>query len=263
MRKATKITLIVATVLIVLGFVLGFIGVAGMDFDFSRLGQSNYTTKEHAIDSVVENVVIDVESADVEFKPSTDGKCRVVNYELSRMTHAVQVSGSTLHICLADNRSWYDYMLLNVGQLKVTVYLPEAAYNSISVDTDSGNVQIAPGITSRLVEVKTDTGDIHIDSLHCNKDSILESDTGDMELRNLVCDGRMDIESDTGDVTFYGCDAGQISVETDTGDITGTLLTMKAFRAFSDTGDVDVPANGSGGSCQLHSETGDIHIRLH
>ena len=63
-------------------------------------------------------------------------------------------------------------------------------------------------------------------------------------------------------MTLDGCDAAEIFIETDTGDITGTLLTEKVFDAHSDTGRVAVPKTGSGGSCKLNTDTGDIKVTV-
>jgi DUF4097 and DUF4098 domain-containing protein YvlB len=63
-------------------------------------------------------------------------------------------------------------------------------------------------------------------------------------------------------VRFEACDAEEIIIHTDTGDVTGTLLTPKIFQVETDTGRVDIPESGSGGKCQIKTDTGDIQVEI-
>ena len=70
------------------------------------------------------------------------------------------------------------------------------------------------------------------------------------------------IERSTGDVGFDRCDAGALEIATGTGDVAGSLLSDKVFIARSGTGRINVPETTSGGTCRIHTDTGDIHIEV-
>ena len=89
-----------------------------------------------------------------------------------------------------------------------------------------------------------------------------DGDTGDMTLRNVVVGKTLSIERSTGGITFDKCDAAEMVVKTDTGDVKGSLLSDKVFLAQSDTGRVDVPGTASGGTCEITTDTGHIHITI-
>ena len=81
-------------------------------------------------------------------------------------------------------------------------------------------------------------------------------------MENVIAADSFTIERTTGDVTFDRCDASEIFVKTDTGDVRGSLLSEKVFIAQTDTGSVTVPRVGSGGMCQINTDTGDIFITI-
>jgi len=261
MSKKKIVTLLLASVLVVAGIVLFLVGACGFNFDMTQLSVGSHETNTYELQESFRNISVDVDTADVIFVRSQDGKCKVVCKESSQQKHSVRIADNTLQIRLDDHRHWLDY-ILNLEQLEITVYLPADSYDRIGVDTDTGDVAIPAGFTAKEVAIQTDTGDILLDSQLCSGNIALETDNGDIELRDVVAQGQIRIESDTGDVSFKNCDALRINVETDTGDITGTLRTGKQFRAYSDTGDVEVPLSTGNGSCYLSSETGDISIRL-
>lgn len=72
----------------------------------------------------------------------------------------------------------------------------------------------------------------------------------------------MHLSRSTGDVALDACDAAEIDISVSTGDVHGTLLSPKIFSASADTGSVRVPQSGEGGSCTIHTTTGDIHISI-
>jgi hypothetical protein len=80
--------------------------------------------------------------AKITFVKSADEKCRVICYEDTLEPHSVSVKNGTLEIASKNNKKWYDYIGINISSPKVTVYLPERAYSSISIDESTGDIFI-------------------------------------------------------------------------------------------------------------------------
>ena len=83
-------------VLIWVSLGLMFLGVAlfccvgvSIDFDFARLDNMKYITNTHTIYDDFTCVVLNSVTAEIEFKPSEDGYCRVVCYEQENACHDV------------------------------------------------------------------------------------------------------------------------------------------------------------------------------
>ncbi len=297
-----KIWILAALSLLIAGGLIALGALIAMDFDFGRFGTREYETNAYEISEPFERISVDTATAEIEFVPSEDERCRIECVEWKKEKHTAAVRNGTLVIKTVNTRKWYDYIGFDLGNEKLTVYLPKKTYVSLSIDTNTGDVEIPEAFSFESVEIKgstsdiacrasasglmeigTDTGDIELsysaageikltaDTGNINVSAAksaacerfsAESDTGNIKIENVIAQGGFSVESDTGDVKFERCDAGSMMMKTNTGDITGTLLSEKIFFAESTLGDVDVPKTVSGGTCELTSDTGDIRISL-
>ena len=175
----------------------------------------------------------------------------------------------------------------------------EFTFGNAEIVTDTGDIRCNAHFREQCT-IKTDTGDINIDGMHagnldmsvttghidlhrveCNgtlatKVStgkiwltdvncgalVSNGDTGDITLKNVIAAGSFQIKRDTGDVTFDNSDAAEINVKTSTGDVSGTLRSEKIFFVETSTGKTNVPKTTTGGTCEIKTSTGDVHIEI-
>jgi len=274
----TKIWLVVAVLLILIGSV-AFGGVMmKLKWDFTALSTTKYETNTTLTETDYKNISIITDTADIEFILSDESK--VVCYERVNEKHVVEVKDGTLFIKLTDERKWYEYIGINFESTKITVYLPKSEYGNVSVETSTGNITLGD-ILAESLDLAVSTGKVAVNNVTCKDDVNVEVSTGRTNITNLACKNlttrgstggvnlkntvateKFSIERSTGDVKFDGCDAKEITVKTDTGSITGTLLTEKVFVAHTDTGKISVPNTTSGGRCELTTDTGNIKITI-
>lgn len=152
------------------------------------------------------------------------------------------------------------------GDIKIktstgNISVGSATAASLSLSVSTGSVTVSDVTVTNEVYVKVSTGKTCMTSVSCKS---LESsgNTGNVYLTNLVAAERIAIERTTGSVKFNGCDAGEIFVKTSTGSVTGSLLSGKNFDPETNTGDVEVPGNSTGGACEIITNTGDIKITV-
>jgi len=299
MKKGFIISLIVAASLLAAGFITGIVGLSLSNFKFGPSSQTNTVALTDAFDKIV----IDVDTSDVKILPSDNGTSHVKLIEPAdpRTQHSVGVANGVLHIKMEDTRKWHEHIGINYwGDLSVTVYLAEADFLSISVETDTGDIAISKGFSfgsasvesdtgdidwsasvSGKLEAGTDTGDIRISGVACQRLEIesdtgdvtvadasatsgisAETDTGDVKLTGATAADTLYVKTSTGDVTLAGCDGASVIIKTGTGDVSGTLLSPKDFDADSGTGDVKVPKSSGNSRCEIKSSTGDINIAI-
>ena len=180
--------IILAIALIVLGAVLFCAVMTTLGWDFLGLGTANYETNTHEIENTFTNVSIDTDTADVIFIKSEDATARVICYEHVNMKHSVSVENGTLTIKVNDERRWYEHIGFGFSSPKITVYLPEAAYNALKVKTDTGRVDIPMDFEFDSIDGTVSTGNV----------------------KNLAsADGRIKISASTGDIYLkngsHGC----------------------------------------------------------
>lgn len=259
MNKRKKLV-ILAVSLIVAGLVIGTAGLYAADFDFSRMTLARLTANIHGVDTDFTKISIDTAISDVRLELSTDGSCQVVCQEEVNYTHKVSVEHNTLSITTEDNRMWYEKIGIQFENFhSVTVRLPKEAYEELTVNCRTADVEIPRDFSFGWAEITTTTGDIKWQGSLVN-DLLLSVSTGDIYVddtasQNLTAKtGTGDIrlshtgvsqsfvaKTGTGDVRFESFNCKAMSVRTDTGDVTGSLLSNMFFVTKAGTGDVKVP----------------------
>ena len=300
MKRAAKVCLIIAVIMIISGGAVFCAAMQKIGWDFSSFGGGKYVTRTVPVTGDFQNISVSGDTDDVSFLLSDDGKCRVEFYESEIRPHDASVENGTLSVRCADTREWYvKFPVVSVETPVIKIYLPRKEYGAVSVRSDTGDVTVpkefsfeSVGITTDTgdvdllasaagtVRIETDTGDILCEGVKADEVSLTVNtgkvdaisvscgsfastgDTGDISMKDVIAARTLTVVRGTGDVSFNKCDAGSLSVETDTGDVGGSLLTPKVFIATSDTGSIDVPGSASGGTCTVTTDTGDIKLTV-
>jgi DUF4097 and DUF4098 domain-containing protein YvlB len=273
----------IAAALMLLGIALFTVVLFIVDFDFMSLNNVKLITNIYEFsDESFNQIDINTITADIEFRKSEDGICRVVCYEREKMPHEVYIKDNTLTISAKDTRNWKDHItIFNFKTPTVTVYLPEGQYNTLNVENTTGNIDICGSWSFDSLELATTTGDVHVKDLSCRGDASARVTTGDITLENITCNNltakgstgdavlknvivadTMRVKRTTGDIKLDKCDAAEVYINATTGDVSGTLLTPKVIFASTTTGNVDVPKFTTGGRCEITVTTGDIRINI-
>lgn len=299
MIRSGNIWFLAAVILVAVGALIFVGALAAVHFDFTEFSTQKFQTNTYEFNENFENISVDVKTATVIFVPSDEEVCRIECFEEDKLTHSVKIQDGTLMVYTVDNRKWYDHIVISFKTPTVTIYLPEEVYDSLSVVTKTGNIEIPDGFcfetvtitgttssitcnasVSKCIELNTTTGNISLGSsetetielsattgkvtandIACNK-LTAETSTGQIFLQNVIAEESIQAETSTGGVIFEGCDASDIAVKTSTGSVEGTLLSEKIFDVHTATGSIRVPDTTSGGRCEITTGTGNIEISL-
>lgn len=277
MKKGVLVWMIVGASLILLGILL-FVGVMWtMKWDFLKLSATKYETNTSEIDEEFENITIEAITADVAFLPSDDGVCRVVCYEQTKVKHAVEVSEGTLTVKAVDTRAWYDYIgIFSVGNPIITVYLPSAEYESLSVKTNTGDVGIPTGLHLKKLDIsgttgnvscyasvkesmriKMTTGDILVKDITAGSAELSVS-TGRVEVSDLVCEGNLTVRVSTGKTVLSDLSCANLYSDGTTGDLyLRRVIAGENFHLERSTGDVELEGCDAA-EIFVQTDTGDV-----
>ena len=260
MSIKTKLWLIIATTLVLIGCII-FGGVMSMlNWDFTKLSTNKFESNTYEITDDFSNISIISDTADIVFEVSDNKTCSVVCYEKENEKHSVFVQDDTLFVKINPETEWYKYIGINFDSPKITIFLPKSEYNSLFVKESTGDINIQ-NISADTLSFYLSTGDVCLKNIKC-ENLTSKADTGEIYLENILASEKICIERSTGDVEFKGCDANEIFVKTDTGDVEGSLLTNKIFVVETSTGDIEVPKSSNGGKCEIKTSTGDVEIRI-
>ncbi|MBO4411280.1 MAG: DUF4097 family beta strand repeat protein [Lachnospiraceae bacterium] len=255
-----KVWIIIAVILLTLGIALFAGAFIASGFDLSKLTPMQYETNTHKVKDSFERFDIDVKTADVFLKPSTDGLVKVVCEEAGKVRHQVYVENGTLYIRVQDEREWFDYLSLFSKPTSVTIYLPmELPGGKLLVNSKTGDVSVTAPSSFGTVEVKTNTGDV---SFTGTVKGVLNltTDTGDIELNDVRAGGAILIVG-TGRITASSVVCKQFfGAETGTGRITIRDLTCENFYTTGGTGDLKLTNVIASAGFKIERGTGEIEF---
>ena len=190
------------TILCILAFTLAFF------FPNQFSDTDSYRTVNHTVTERFTSIRVESGSdSDLLLLPAEDDqKYQVVSHERENMPYRVRVENGTLIITPRDERKWYDYIsLFPSSNPKITVYLSENIYDSLYVDSDTGDVETHGTLTFGDVDIRVSTGDV-----------ILKSQVS----------GTLNVKTSTGNIKAWGINPTSVNLTS------VLLLTCCSGRAF-------------------------------
>lgn len=259
MKPRTKVWLIIAASLVLLGCIL-FAGVMiTLKWDFMELATVNYETNTYEISEAFDSISMNTDTADIVFALSNDGKCRVECREEENAKHSVTVEDSTLTVELTDERSLYDFIGLNFDTPKITVYLPKTEYTSLLIDESTGDIGIPKDFGFDHVEITLSTGDVMFRA-SASETVKIKTSTGDIRVENVSA-GALDLSVSTGKVTVSGvtCEA-EVTVGVSTGKAMLIDTRCKSVISSGSTGDILLNNVIAAEKFSIERSTGDVKL---
>ncbi|MBR4295214.1 MAG: DUF4097 family beta strand repeat protein [Clostridia bacterium] len=232
----SKMWIICAIVLVILGVTLFSMALAGYNWDFTKLSTVKYETNTHQINEVFNDISIKTDTSDVVFAASSDGICKVVCDETEKIKHSVTVVDSTLTINLLDERKWYEYIGINFRSTKITVYLPDAEYNKLFIKESTGDIEIPKDFKFESIDISASTGDVK--NFASASDLIkIKASTGSIKVEGVSAE-TLDLSVSTGKITASGINCGHIKTKVSTGKTSLTDISCANVISSGDTGEI-------------------------
>lgn len=276
MSKATKVWLITASVLTVLGLIIFSAVMTVCDWDFTKLSTVEYKTEVYNPDGEFNKITIDTDITEIELVPSENGECKVVCFESEKAEHYAAVENGTLVISTTDKRKWYEYIGISLKTPQITVYLPQNIYNSLSVESDTGDITVPRDFAFKTVQInghtsdvdffasvsdtaqiKTASGNISVGTLTADSLSLTAA-TGDIEVNSVTVNNGTNFKTSTGTVKLTDISCGSILAKSNTGDMSfKNVLVSGSLSAENGTGNVKFD-NSDADTVSVKTGTGDV-----
>ena len=262
MKLTKKKTLLLGSILLAVGLLLILSILLFIGFDFTALNGEKLTLESVTVEDSFHSIRIDADWINVTVAPQNEGAatCVVTPKGLNLHTE-IAVRDGVLVIEVKDVRPWHERILFFAPEelSTITLYLPRAAYQSLHIDTNTGDVCVDSGTPDALffgkTEVETSTGDVfyHAD---------MPADTPFLVADTL---GVVDLITSTGDVTVCNTDVYVLLIYTSTGDVALTNSSARSCHMTTSTGDLCLQGlQGDAESTTLtlfaETSTGDVTI---
>lgn len=257
MNQKTKLWLGIASCLVLVGGIIFGIAMVMLNGDFSKLSTDEYETNEHVIGEDYKNILIDTDTADIVFVPSESASSSVRCYEEKNAVHSVTVKDGTLVIAVTDTKKWYDHIGIFNSTPKITVSIPQGEYGTLSVESDTGDVEIPKEFkfssihisdstgniknaasALEMISIKTSTGYIRVEDVSANTLALSVS-TGGVTVSKATCEGDITINISTGKTQLSDIACNSLISNGNTGDISlDHVIAAEKFDIERSTGDV-------------------------
>ena len=259
MRRATKVCIIVAASLMLMGALVFGVGLALGGSETIRFGGVEYVEHEYRIDYEFENISIKCKTADINFLPSSDSAARVVCSESDNLRYTVSANAEgTLEIELVDSRKWYEHIsFFSIGKSEINVYLPAGEYGALSIEGSTGDVDIPEEFAFESVDVSLNTGDVEC---YASAKGLLKikASTGDIRVENVTADD-LELSLSTGRVSVTSADCtGDVTLKVSTGKASLTDVDCKSFTSSGNTGGITLKDVIAEKKISIERSTGDV-----
>lgn len=263
MKKGFKIAIAVGCALLALGIVMILISsVLGGSVSWNTTGKVEAASMD--IDEPFSAVEVNEISADVKIKLSTDQRCHIEFGKSEREPLEIKVRDGILTLERKNKHKLF-FISLGVGlqEMDPTVlYLPESTYQTICVQTVSGDIALESGLSVETVELSCVSGDIQVGEL-TPKAISLECVSGSITLEDVCADKKLSCQTTSGDILLTRCDAQEIVLESVSGDLLSGLRTAKQVNTDTVSGTVTAPpAQNANGTLRAETVSGDITIHM-
>ncbi len=259
MRKATKTWLIIASSLVLIGGIIMGSIMSILKWDFTKLTTDKYQTNSYELTENFKNISVVTDTADILFVPCEEQKASVICYEQKNLKHSVTVNADTLVIAVVDTRSWYEHIGITFQTPKITIYIPQGKYGTLSVISSTGDVVIPKEFEFQGVDIGEDTGNV-TNYASASENIIIKTGTGDIHLENVSAN-TLDLSVSTGGVTVSDvtCE-GDLKIKVSTGKTNLTNVECKNIISTGDTGNISLKNAFASENFSIKRSTG--HIRF-
>ena len=257
MKRKTIILLLIAVSCVLIGCIL-FLGVMmGINWDFSKLSTVEYETNEYEIQDIIQNFRIVTDTADIELVPAEN--IRVICTEQINARHIVSVEDGTLQIKIDNRIKWYEYLGLNFGKPKITVYVPAGQYVALSVEGSTGDITIPQAYEFTNLEILQSTGNV-ICNASAMGDMKIQTSTGQICLEDLYA-GSLELSVSTGNIKVSNVNCGtDINIRVSTGNAFLTYASCKNLSTDGNTGNITMKDVVASGKFTIKRTTGDVNL---
>lgn len=273
MKKA----LVISAVCILLGLAVAFGGMVMIGFNFTKLNTIQYETKTAIVDTDFQSIAINSREHDVTLAKSEDDTCKVVYTTNAGIDCDISVHNGTLTVTCTDTRAWYERIGIFWGNMGITVYLPQTQYDTLYIQSVSGNIQVVPSFGFASAKLQSTSGNVGFcsdvnDTLHvqtvsgniavydsAGKTANIHATSGDVFCKNISAQ-KAEIITVSGDLTQENIDFDTLLAKTTSGELQLKNASIGTLTLSTTSGDILLSETASTVSTDIATSSGDVRL---
>lgn len=254
-----KAALIIAAILLAAGLIVGFVALASAKFDFRMLETASTEMRSYPVEGSFRSIEILEDTAEIRFERSDNGTAHVLCRETKKSTHTVTTEDGVLKIAAKQTSGWKKLIDISFEKELVVVYLPEEAYETLSIDIHTGDVTVPEWLSFNGAAINGATGDVRYLAPVSGTLSI-RTETGDVSAEGVSA-AEIECRTTTGHILLQNVSCkGDVSANVSTGKVILNGLTCRNFKTEGSSGDVALRNVLASGTVSIERSTGDVHF---
>ena len=274
MHKGTKIAIIIAAVLLVVGCVMAGIGytVIGGNITVDYEQKDKY---EKRFSDEVNKIEVELRSERVELYVISGDEYVVEYYDNARKYLDVELDGDILRVARNNVRvKWYENIHIGFEEpiVDVRIGVPTEFYGEVELNAGSGGISVEGLTLEKPLQVSVGSGGIGINNVYCSeltastgsggmkidgvtviKDASITAGSGGIRIEELRCGEKFKAEAGSGAIRLEDCSADTVRLKTASGSIN--------FEDFSYDSSAYISAGSGGVRGELTGRERDYSIR--
>lgn len=268
--------LIVGCSLLVLGLVTSVVTLAVNQFDVGELAD-DLISKTYDIEGDFNKIECDLDITDLSIYLSNDGVNRAVCLEKENITFDIKVEDQKLKIVEDNQSKWWEFSYYS--HTDIMLFLTKETYESLSIDTDTGDIDVSDAFTFENVNINGSTGEVIFGgkveekltiNLSTGEASLFKVQTKDLEIKittgkisilESLISNNANLSYSTGNVYIKDSEVnGDFTVIGKTGDIFVENMNSKNVNIKLSTGECELIDFIASGDMKVESSTGSIKL---
>lgn len=274
MHKGTKIAIIIAAVLLVVGCVMAGIGytVSGGNITVTYEEKEKH---EKRFSDEVSKIEVELRAERVELYVISGDEYLVEYYDNVRKYFDVELDGDTLRVARNNVRvKWYENIHIGFEEpiVDVRIGVPAEFYGEVELSTGSGGISVEGLTLEKPLKVTAGSGGIGVNNVYCLeltastgsggisidgvtviKDAGISAGSGGIRAEELRCGEKFEAEAGSGAIKLENCQADTVRLKTASGSIN--------FEDFSYDSSAYIRAGSGGVRGELTGREEDYSIR--
>lgn len=258
MKKIINFIIIGSIVLVLAGMIIFVVALSTNKEGTGFFNNGTIVSNTYKVDEDFNNIIIEESYCDINIIYKESDSTSVISKELSNIQHIIEVIDNTLTIKENDQRAWYE-KLFNFYDTEIIVYLNKTTINDLTINTKTGDVNVAEKLTFNNVIINGSTSDIEFD-VDIVEDVKIEISTGDIEINNVSCNN-MDLKVSTGDIEIEDLNClNELKIKVSTGDVELNNISCMDFYSTGSTGRITLNNVIASNKMNIKRDTGDVKL---
>ena len=267
MHKGTKIAIIIAAVLLVVGCVMAGIGytVIGGNITVDYEQKDKY---EKRFSDEVNKIEVELRSERVELYVISGDEYVVEYYDNARKYLDVELDGDILRVARNNVRvKWYENIHIGFEEpiVDVRIGVPTEFYGEVELNAGSGGISVEGLTLEKPLQVSVGSGGIRIEELRCGEKFKAEAGSGAIRLEDCSAD-TVRLKTASGSINFedFSYDSSAY-ISAGSGGVRGELTGRErdySIRSDTDSGSCNLPERTDNGKKILDVSTGSGSIKI-